>query len=54
MYGQKRRKVPSYAFMSTDNFDSRLKSAVEAIYREPAELFKEKLIFKMLLRLLVQ
>lgn len=28
-------------------FDSRLKSAVEAIYREPAELFKEKLIFKM-------
>ena len=28
-------------------FDPRLKFVVEAIYREPAELFKEKLIFKM-------
>jgi len=28
-------------------FDPRLKSVVEAIYCEPAELFKEKLIFKM-------
>jgi len=28
-------------------FDSRIMSTVEAIYQEPAELFKEKLIFKM-------
>lgn len=28
-------------------FDTRILSSVELIYREPAELFKEKLIFKM-------